>query len=111
MTNPTATVDTTTATIAIMRMGPMSSINRRTFMASAVSNSRTGRITNRKVRSEDHTSELQSLMRISYAVLCLKKKITPFKTVTNDNLYIQHTLVYTTSRIDSSSIRIHDYTA
>src|SRR3546814_10699360 len=26
------------------------------------------------VRSEEHTSELQSLMRISYAVLCLKKK-------------------------------------
>src|SRR3546814_4198493 len=26
-------------------------------------------------RSEEHTSELQSLMRISYAVLCLKKKI------------------------------------
>src|SRR3546814_7709358 len=28
------------------------------------------------VRSEEHTSELQSLMRISYAVLCLKKKKT-----------------------------------
>src|SRR3546814_9726318 len=28
----------------------------------------------RKHRSEEHTSELQSLMRISYAVLCLKKK-------------------------------------
>src|SRR3546814_5193212 len=27
-------------------------------------------------RSEEHTSELQSLMRISYAVLCLKKKNT-----------------------------------
>src|SRR3546814_1492041 len=27
-------------------------------------------------RSEEHTSELQSLMRISYAVLCLKKKRT-----------------------------------
>src|SRR3546814_1462991 len=27
-------------------------------------------------RSEEHTSELQSLMRISYAVLCLKKKLT-----------------------------------
>src|SRR3546814_5442180 len=27
------------------------------------------------VRSEEHTSELQSLMRISYGVLCLKKKI------------------------------------
>src|SRR3546814_10531251 len=28
----------------------------------------------RYVRSEEHTSELQSLMRISYAVFCLKKK-------------------------------------
>src|SRR3546814_6569697 len=28
----------------------------------------------RKTRSEEHTSELQSLMRISYAVFCLKKK-------------------------------------
>src|SRR3546814_2941990 len=28
-----------------------------------------------ELRSEEHTSELQSLMRISYAVLCLKKKI------------------------------------
>src|SRR3546814_3931769 len=27
------------------------------------------------VRSEEHTSELQSLMRISYAVFCLKKKM------------------------------------
>src|SRR3546814_9948078 len=29
------------------------------------------------LRSEEHTSELQSLMRISYAVFCLKKKIEP----------------------------------
>src|SRR3546814_1921528 len=29
-----------------------------------------------RVRSEEHTSELQSLMRISYAVFCLKKKTT-----------------------------------
>src|SRR3546814_1142883 len=28
----------------------------------------------RKIRSEEHTSELQSLMRISYAVFCLTKK-------------------------------------
>src|SRR3546814_5344104 len=28
-------------------------------------------------RSEEHTSELQSLMRISYAVFCLKKQIQP----------------------------------
>src|SRR3546814_5955264 len=31
-------------------------------------------------RSEEHTSELQSLMRISYAVFCLKKKKTQKKT-------------------------------
>src|SRR3546814_7314267 len=30
-------------------------------------------------RSEEHTSELQSLMRISYAVFCLQKKKTPKK--------------------------------
>src|SRR3546814_6782214 len=30
----------------------------------------------RRIRSEEHTSELQSLMRISYAVFCLKKKKT-----------------------------------
>src|SRR3546814_7685214 len=33
----------------------------------------------RLVRSEEHTSELQSLMRISYAVFCLKKKKTSQK--------------------------------
>src|SRR3546814_4931903 len=31
------------------------------------------------MRSEEHTSELQSLMRISYAVFCLKKKHTRLK--------------------------------
>src|SRR3546814_6169266 len=33
-----------------------------------------GACRNDKVRSEEYTSELQSLMRISYAVFCLKKK-------------------------------------
>src|SRR3546814_10626340 len=32
-------------------------------------------------RSEEHTSELQSLMRISYAVFCLKKKKSNYKVV------------------------------
>src|SRR3546814_15085620 len=36
-------------------------------------------------RSEEHTSELQSLMRISYAVFCLKKKI---PTITTHNTVI-----------------------
>src|SRR3546814_8991493 len=38
-------------------------------------------------RSEEHTSELQSLMRISYAVFCLKKQ-------TLHTLQLQHTTVY-----------------
>src|SRR3546814_10568504 len=36
-------------------------------------------------RSEEHTSELQSLMRISYAVFCLKKKITTTNHTTTKN--------------------------
>src|SRR3546814_5283311 len=35
-----------------------------------------GAVVARSSRSEEHTSELQSLMRISYAVFCLKKKKT-----------------------------------
>src|SRR3546814_5019023 len=41
-----------------------------------------------EVRSEEHTSELQSLMRISYAVFCLKKKT---------NSMTKNCLVYTTA--------------
>src|SRR3546814_9487377 len=37
------------------------------------------------LRSEEHTSELQSLMRISYAVFCLKKKKNHTNTTTNHN--------------------------
>src|SRR3546814_1099222 len=37
-------------------------------------------------RSEEHTSELQSLMRISYAVFCLKKK----KSSNEHNTYSKH---------------------
>src|SRR3546814_6257358 len=36
-------------------------------------------------RSEEHTSELQSLMRISYAVFCLKKKNTETQTTRTSN--------------------------
>src|SRR3546814_3894015 len=39
-----------------------------------------GPVAQRSPRSEEHTSELQSLMRISYAVFCLKKKKTHRKT-------------------------------
>src|SRR3546814_1390083 len=45
------------------------------------------------VRSEEHTSELQSLMRISYAVFCLKKK--------NNKIKIIH--IYRTNYSDTMS--------
>src|SRR3546814_4189867 len=46
---------------------------------------RSSRSTRSGQRSEEHTSELQSLMRISYAVFCLKKK----KQNLQNTLYIQ----------------------
>src|SRR3546814_2061290 len=40
------------------------------------SNDSINAVSSPQIRSEEHTSELQSLMRISYAVFCLKKKNT-----------------------------------
>src|SRR3546814_2599280 len=55
-------------------------------LGSGVQMTGTARIdTQGSLRSEEHTSELQSLMRISYAVFCLKKKNTTSITTT-----IQH---------------------
>src|SRR3546814_8465976 len=54
--------------------GYLLSQTQRTWMAYAYAQTpeiRTGKCA---LRSEEHTSELQSLMRISYAVFCLKKK-------------------------------------
>src|SRR3546814_10493658 len=42
-------------------------------------------------RSEEHTSELQSLMRISYAVFCLKKKTEKKNILVNKNNHRQQT--------------------
>src|SRR3546814_2662583 len=42
-------------------------------------------------RSEEHTSELQSLMRISYAVFCLKKK--KYKTHKKETLHLPKTAI------------------
>src|SRR3546814_3893718 len=62
-------------------------------------------------RSEEHTSELQSLMRISYAVFCLKKK----KTHKNNTKYIcyvvnekiQRTQNYTILTPDTALIKVY----
>src|SRR3546814_8776879 len=51
-----------------------------TRSATLAASSRSWRVEQYSERSEEHTSELQSLMRISYAVFCLKKKTTTIKT-------------------------------
>src|SRR3546814_6830760 len=45
-------------------------------------------------RSEEHTSELQSLMRISYAVFCLKKKNKLSLNITISNFYLSYLAHY-----------------
>src|SRR3546814_2057713 len=44
-----------------------------------------------EMRSEEHTSELQSLMRISYAVFCLKKKKQHDTTKSKNDTYMNRT--------------------
>src|SRR3546814_3935733 len=53
------------------------------------------------MRSEEHTSELQSLMRISYAVFCMKKKKRIIYNKTSNNVY---------DIIDKTNITIHTLT-
>src|SRR3546814_3692142 len=54
-------------------------------------------------RSEEHTSELQSLMRISYAVSCLKKKIQPnFRHLSYTTIHSNHN--YAPSLLSSPQI-------
>src|SRR3546814_6000935 len=59
-------------------------------------------------RSEEHTSELQSLMRISYAVFCLNKKSTHRDTTSTKEIerrqHSQTTTVDTTTHYDSDCI-------
>src|SRR3546814_3568044 len=51
---------------------------------------------NLTLRSEEHTSELQSLMRISYAVFCLKKHTTQLQTPSRyTTVFVQHHLTAT----------------
>src|SRR3546814_3378567 len=60
------------------------------------------------LRSEEHTSELQSLMRISYAVFCLKKKKITNKVkykIQNTGQHVTH--IEHTSLIEPLSIILH----
>src|SRR3546814_4776825 len=53
-------------------------------------------------RSEEHTSELQSLMRISYAVFCLKKKNKP---IIRDMLIIS---ILTNTQLQNTNLITHE---
>src|SRR3546814_2560445 len=55
-------------------------------------------------RSEEHTSELQSLMRISYAVFCLKKK-----NYTQINTHIDHQQTHTDEKHTSTMTAQHKH--
>src|SRR3546814_10374807 len=59
----------------------------------------------RKCRSEEHTSELQSLMRTSYAVFCLKKTKLQHNSTRHIHIAYPHT-PFTTATI--SSLTLHD---
>src|SRR3546814_8226024 len=56
-------------------------------------------------RSEEHTSELQSLMRISYAVFCLKKKKSKIRTHQHPHILTNHI----TDIHDTHSIQQHTH--
>src|SRR3546814_2770593 len=62
---------------------------------------RVGQCRAQATRSEEHTSELQSLMRISYAVFCLKKK-----TKIQTNNHTQHNIIDR----DSKTQKLHTHT-
>src|SRR3546814_7472533 len=64
-----------------------------------------------RCRSEEHTSELQSLMRISYAVFCLKKKkpVAP-QTTTHDypkRIRAQKTTISETNKLQQNQLNNH----
>src|SRR3546814_1292406 len=89
----------------------MAAVFRKCPMAAArdVKDRRKGEDEREQQRSEEHTSELQSLMRISYAVFCLKKKKTNTKQhIDIKNKQQQHTqhIIPTTQSIDVVQCRL-----
>src|SRR3546814_1571655 len=80
--------DARSASVIPATMGTPRSVDHAACAPASINNGR---------RSEEHTSELQSLMRISYAVFCLKKKKKKSKrnksrTITIEKVKIQKTI-------------------
>src|SRR3546814_5869442 len=61
-----------------------------------------------ETRSEEHTSELQSLMRISYAVFCLKKKIQQY--IIQSIKLSYHCIIHYSSLITHNTHYIYELT-
>src|SRR3546814_2521358 len=59
-------------------------------------------------RSEEHTSELQSLMRISYAVFCLKKKTQQTQEI-KPNIKTNNIIMLHTTQIYTTTLQTHKY--
>src|SRR3546814_16492001 len=70
-------VATTDAQHLVRRCVEAVQAERKVLIAFRLNDMKTDPYLRTKGRSEEHTSELQSLMRISYAVFCLKKKTSP----------------------------------
>src|SRR3546814_9178416 len=74
--------------------------------SASVTSRNTSRPLRARRRSEEHTSELQSLMRISYAVFCLKKKTR----TTRENDILQRIDVHQTeSCMRIVLVHVHDF--
>src|SRR3546814_3378436 len=71
----------------------------------AIGPPKTAGIGSRFGRSEEHTSELQSLMRISYAVFCLKKKKKKNKTTNEITTHHIDTIILT-KKINNQYIKV-----
>src|SRR3546814_1292757 len=57
-------------------------------------------------RSEEHTSELQSLMRTSYAVFCLKKKTDDTNNSDNRSPHVQlYTTTYSKTKLNTNNLK------
>src|SRR3546814_1923172 len=72
--SPGSTTRPPTATLALISPGPFLNGPRWIAARAKQGSPELAIALESRIRSEEHTSELQSLMRISYAVFCLKKK-------------------------------------
>src|SRR3546814_9789998 len=77
-----------------------SSILRSGVIASGPPSQQAGAV---ELRSEEHTSELQSLMRISYAVFCLKKKTRHLKHTSHHSITMKHTCLTQHNQEDTNT--------